>query len=59
MTLLLLRHESVKARTSFDESGYQGELVPAGEGSVAVLTHGSPLSSELAMRVAGLIEWRR
>jgi hypothetical protein len=57
VTLLLLRHESVKARTDFEENGYQGVLLPVGEGSVAVLTHGSPLSAELGVRIAGLIQW--
>jgi hypothetical protein len=57
VTLLLLRHESVKARKDFDEEGYQGVLIPVGAGSIAVLTHGTPLSADLATRVAGLIEW--
>jgi len=57
VTLLLLRHESVKARTDFDENGYQGALLPVGKGSIAVLTHGSPLSPALAEHIAGLIEW--
>ena len=57
VTLLLLRHESVKARTDFDEGGYQGVLLPVGKGSIAVLTHGSPLSTDLAAHIAGLIEW--
>jgi hypothetical protein len=57
VTLLLLRHESVKARKDFDEGGYQGVLLPVGAGSIAVLTHGTPLSADLAARVAGLIEW--
>jgi hypothetical protein len=57
VTLLLLRHESVKTRKDFDEEGYQGVLIPVGAGSIAVLTHGTPLSADLATRVAGLIQW--
>jgi Protein of unknown function (DUF3379) len=57
VTLLLLPQESVRARTEFDEDGYQGVLLPVGKGSIAVLTHGSPLPADLAMRLGGLIEW--
>jgi hypothetical protein len=56
-TLMLLQRESVRARTDFDENGYKGVLLPVGKGSIAVLTHGSPLSSALAEHIAGLIEW--
>ena len=38
MTVLLLRHEHVTARQSFDEDGYRGVIVPAGGGSFAVLS---------------------
>jgi hypothetical protein len=57
VTLMLLRHESVRTRKNFNEEGYQGVLIPVGKGSIAVLTHGTPLSAELATRIAGLLEW--
>ena len=57
VTLLLLRHESVRARSAFDEGGYRGVLLPVGRGSVAVLTHGAPLPMDLAERIADSIEW--
>jgi len=57
VTLMLLRHESVKARTEFDEGGYRGVLLPVGRGSVAVLTRGAPLPADLAERIARSVEW--
>ena len=37
MTVMLLAHEKVASRQEFSEGGYHGVLLPAGEGSVAVL----------------------
>ena len=39
-TVLILRHEHVKARDDFREGGMTGVIVPAGDGSIAVLTRG-------------------
>lgn len=38
MTVMLLAHEKVSHRQEFAENGYHGVLLPAGNGSVAVLT---------------------
>jgi Protein of unknown function (DUF3379) len=57
VTLLLLRNESVKAPTDFNEDGYRGVLLPVGNGAVAVVTRGASLSPELAQHIAGLIQW--
>jgi hypothetical protein len=57
VTLLLLRHEKVQERKTFDEDGYRGVLLPVDAGAVAVVTHGTPLSEDLAQRVAASIQW--
>ena len=38
VTVMLLAHEKVKSASEFHEGEYRGTLVPAGEGSVAIVT---------------------
>ncbi len=57
VTLLLLRHEKLRERKAFDEDGYRGVLLPVDAGAVAVVTHGTPLSEDVAKRVAASIQW--
>jgi hypothetical protein len=38
VTVMLLAHEKVKSASEFHEGEYRGTLVPAGEGSVAIIT---------------------
>jgi Protein of unknown function (DUF3379) len=38
MTVMLLAHEKVSQRQEFSENGFHGVLLPAGNGSVAILT---------------------
>ena len=38
VTVMLLAHEKVKSAREFHEGEYRGTLVPAGEGSVAIVT---------------------
>ena len=56
-TVLLLRHEHVKARTDFHESGMSGVIVPAGDGSVAVLERGDGQVDELAAVLRQEVHW--
>jgi hypothetical protein len=58
-TVLILRHEQVKARDSFREGGMTGVIVPAGEGSIAVLTQGRGLgpAEDLAGELRGEVHW--
>ncbi|MBV8911092.1 MAG: DUF3379 family protein [Gammaproteobacteria bacterium] len=46
-TVMILRHEHVSARRSFQESGMTGIIVPAGAGSIAVLARGAPGTARL------------
>ena len=61
-TVLLLRHEHVKGRDDFHESGMTGVIVPAGDGSIAVLERGGgrvvvdQLAGELRQEVHWLPE---
>ena len=51
VTVMLLANEKVERRQEFSEQGYVGVLLPAGEGSVAVLRRGGavPQATEAAV----------
>jgi hypothetical protein len=54
VTVLILRNEKVNARQTFHEDGLAGAIVPAAQGSIAVLGEGSAQLDDVAeeMRVA-------
>jgi len=56
-TVLILRHEQVRAREDFHEAGMSGVLVPAGQGSIAVLARGSGRVDELAGQMRQDVHW--
>jgi hypothetical protein len=56
-TVLILRHEQVKARDDFREGGMTGVIVPAGEGSIAVLTRGRSPVDDVAAELRGEVHW--
>jgi hypothetical protein len=57
MTVMLLGHVKVSARTPFSERGYQGVLLPAGEGSVAVLMRNRAVPDAVATQVVSAVRW--
>jgi Protein of unknown function (DUF3379) len=58
MTVMVLRHEKVRAEVDFDEGGYAGTIVPAGPGSIAVLGHAPAADLEQVARlVHDAIQW--
>ena len=57
MTVMLLAHEKVDARQEFSENGYQGILLPAGEGSVAVLMQNGRVPEAVAAEVVSGVRW--
>jgi hypothetical protein len=57
MTVMLLAHEKVAEREKFSENGYQGVLLPAGEGSVAVLARGGEVPDAIADGVVNAVRW--
>lgn len=57
MTVMLLAHQKVSAREEFSEDGYRGVLLPAGEGSVAVLMRGGELPDAVAAQLVSGVRW--
>lgn len=56
-TVLILRHEQVKARDDFREGGMSGVIVPAGDGSIAVLTRGRGQVDDVASELREEVHW--
>jgi hypothetical protein len=57
VTVMLLSHEKIAARQSFAEEGYEGVLLPAGEGSVALLTRGGAVPATTEAAVLSAVRW--
>jgi hypothetical protein len=57
MTVMLLAHEKVSKRQEFSEDGFQGVLLPAGEGSVAVLMQNARVPDAVATQVLSEVRW--
>ena len=57
MTVMLLAHEKISARQEFSEGGYRGVLLPAGEGSVAVLMQNGAVPDAVATQVVSGVRW--
>jgi hypothetical protein len=57
MTVMLLAHEKVSGRQEFSEDGYHGVLLPAGEGSVAVLARGGEVPAAVATDLVNGVSW--
>lgn len=56
-TVLILRHEQVKARDDFREGGMTGVIVPAGDGSIAVLARGRTQVDDVAADLREQVHW--
>jgi Protein of unknown function (DUF3379) len=56
-TVLILRHEQVKARDDFREGGMTGVIVPSGDGSIAVLARGRGQVDEVAADLRQQVHW--
>jgi len=57
VTVLILRHERVKARDEFREGGMTGVIVPAGDGSIAVLSRGRGPVPAIAADLRQEVHW--
>ncbi len=57
LTVMLLSRERTAARTEFAEDGYRGVLVPAGEGSVAILSRDVPVSEGVSSQITAGVRW--
>jgi hypothetical protein len=58
VTVMLLPGEKIERRQEFAEDGFEGVLLPAGEGSVAVLTQGADLPATTEAAVLSAVRWR-
>jgi Protein of unknown function (DUF3379) len=56
-TVMLLRHEHVRAQQSFNEDGLSGVIVPSGAGSIAVLTRGAGNPMAIAGQMQQDVQW--
>jgi hypothetical protein len=56
-TVMLLRHEHVPGRETFDEDGMSGVIVPSGNGSIAVLTRGPADVQRIAGQLQQDVRW--
>ena len=56
-TVLILRHEQVKAPDEFHESGMSGVIMPAGDGSIAVLARGKVHMADVAGELRQEVHW--
>jgi hypothetical protein len=57
LTVMLLAHEKVAARTEFSEHGYRGVLLPAGNGAVAVLSREDAVPEEVSAQIVSGVRW--
>jgi Protein of unknown function (DUF3379) len=56
-TVMLLRHEKLSAPRRFREEGMTGLIVPAGEGSIAVLARGAVGVDDIASQMQQGVHW--
>ena len=57
VTVMILRNQRVASRRSFQESGMTGVIVPAPQGSVAVLARGNADVETLASQMQQEVRW--
>jgi anti-sigma factor RsiW len=57
LTVMLLAHEKMDEREEFAEDGYQGVLVPAGSGSIAILARGDAVPEDVAAKLVSGVRW--
>jgi hypothetical protein len=56
-TVMILRHEKVNAPRKFREAGMTGMIVPAGQGSIAVLARGAVGVDDIASQMQQDVHW--
>ncbi|HKU88263.1 MAG TPA: DUF3379 family protein [Steroidobacteraceae bacterium] len=57
MTVMLIPHEHVRRRTEFARDGMSGVLLPAGKGSVALLTRDGAIADSTADEIVSRVHW--
>ena len=56
-TVLILRNQRVSQRQTFHEAGMSGVIVPAAQGSIAVLTHAGANVDAVAKQMQQDVRW--
>lgn len=57
VTVMLIPHEPVRRRTEFVRDGLSGVLLPAGRGSVALLTRDGAVTDAMADEIVSRVHW--
>jgi hypothetical protein len=57
VTVMILRHQHVSARRTFHEAGMSGVIVPARQGSIAVLTRGDANIDAVTAQMLQDVRW--
>ena len=57
VTVLLLRHTHVDRPMPVDEDGLHGVIVPAGKGSIAIVTRSTASVQPMAQELSSKVEW--
>lgn len=57
LTVMLLAREAVAAPREFSEQGFRGVLLPAGTGSVAILSRGAAIPGAVSAQVVSGVRW--
>jgi hypothetical protein len=57
VTIMLLRHTHVDKSVPVDEDGFHGVIVPAGEGSIAIVTNNNTPVAPMEQELTSKVEW--
>jgi len=57
VTVMLLRHTHVDREMPVDEDGFHGVIVPAGKGSIAIVTRSTVSMQPMAQELSSKVEW--
>lgn len=57
VTVMLIPHEHVRLRTKISRDGMSGVLLPAGKGTVALLTRDGKVPQDVADQVVSRVSW--
>jgi len=57
VTIMLLRHTHVDKSVTVDEDGFHGVIVPAGKGSIAIVTNTNTPVAPMEQELTSKVEW--
>jgi len=57
VTIMLLRHTHVDKTVPVDQDGFHGVIVPAGEGSIAIVTNNNTPVQPMEQELANNVQW--